>query len=84
MEERRRHPRLRSLIGGRITFNNSYSTLECMLRNTSQGGAMITCSSNAVLPRVFELFLPTKNRRMRMRIVWRDADRIGVAMATDL
>lgn len=83
MEERRRHPRLRSLIGGSATFNNGHSTMECMLRNISQSGALLACSSNGVLPCVFDLFLPTKNRRLRMRIVWRDADRVGAVMAAD-
>ena len=80
MEERRRHPRLRSLIGGRITFNHDCSTLDCVLRNISAGGAMLACTSHVVLPRVFELFLPTRNQRMRVRVVWCDADRIGVAL----
>ena len=80
MTERRQHPRLRSLIGGRIIFNHARSTLDCVLRNISPGGAMIDCSSAVPLPQVFELDLPDKNRRLRVCLVWRSASRVGVAL----
>ncbi|NJO54676.1 MAG: PilZ domain-containing protein [Bacteroidales bacterium] len=79
MEDRRRHPRLRSLIGGRIIFNDGNSTLDCVLRNISAGGAMIVCSAAVSLPQTFDLALPSKNRRLRVCLVWRREDQLGIA-----
>ncbi|WP_170263291.1 PilZ domain-containing protein [Blastochloris sulfoviridis] len=78
-EDRRRHPRLRSLIGGRIIFNDGRSTLDCVLRNISPGGALIACSAAVSLPEIFDLLLPSKNRRLRVRLVWRHEDQLGIA-----
>jgi hypothetical protein len=80
MTERRQHPRLRSLIGGHITFNNGYSKLDCVLRNISSGGAMITCGESVPLPHMFDLVLPSKGRHLRVRLVWRATDHVGLAV----
>lgn len=82
MEDRRQHPRLRSLIGGRVIFNDGFSTLDCVLRNISAGGAMVDFTPAVSLPQVFELMLPAKSRRLRVRLVWRSTDRIGVAVVS--
>ena len=79
IDDRRRHPRLRSLIGGRIIFNDKRSTLDCVLRNISPGGALIACSAAVSLPETFELMLPSKNRSLRVRLVWRHEDQLGIA-----
>lgn len=80
MAERRRHPRQRSLVGGRIILNDGNDTLNCVLRNVSGSGAMIALSPAATLPQVFDLLLPGNNRYMRVCLIWRAADRAGLAL----
>ena len=80
MAERRRHPRQRSLLGGRIILHNGRATLNCVVRNLSGSGAMIACGTAVTLPQVFDLLVPSKNRHMRVCLVWRAADRAGVAL----
>ena len=76
--EQRRAPRIRSLIGARIVFNNGLATVDCLIRDVSETGAKLIVSSPVPLPDRFELTVPQKGTTRRVRVVWRRATEIGV------
>ena len=80
--ERRKAQRLRSLLGGRVSFNQSHSTLDCVVRNLSDDGALLLVSDAVALPNAFDLEIARKQRSYTARIRWRDGERVGVAFET--
>ena len=81
MDERRQEPRLRSLLSGRMSFNDRSSAMSCMVRNVSPAGAMILCSDMFRMPEEFDLNIPLHDETRAARIVWRRSDAAGVALA---
>src|SRR5215210_6673968 len=71
-------PRIRTLIAARINFNNSQSTLHCLIRNLSDTGAKLIVSAAVTLPECFDLIIPQKSVTRRARIAWRRGEEIGV------
>jgi len=80
--ERRTMPRLRSLLGGRVAFNQRRSTLDCTVRNISEGGALLLLSETVALPIAFDLEIAQRQRSYAARVRWRDGERVGVAFET--
>jgi hypothetical protein len=76
--ERREEQRLRSLLGGVISFNRRYSPVNCTIRNLSPAGARIQFDNNAVLPAEFDLTLTTRGKSYLAKTVWRGHDSAGV------
>ena len=79
--ERRQHVRNRTLIGAQIIFNQRQSTLDCMVRNQSDDGALLVFPGSVTLPELFELYVPLKRESRMVRSRWRDGERIGVSFA---
>ena len=79
--ERRRSVRSRTLIGGKVIFNQRQSTLDCTIRNLSEDGALLVFPNSTALPELFELYFPLKRESRMVRSRWRDAQRIGVSFA---
>lgn len=79
MEERRKAPRLRSYLGGRITFSQQCSAMDCLVRNISQDGAKLAFSATVTLPHQFNLSIERNGVQVRVQTVWRRADEIGVS-----
>ena len=78
MEERRRSPRLRSFLGGQITFDRNSATMDCLVRNLSPEGARLAFSQTLAVPDTFSLFIRQRGQEARVRMGWRRADEIGV------
>jgi len=76
--ERRKTPRLRSLLSGRVSFNQQRSTLDCLVRNISDDGALLLISDSIALPITFDLTIPQRQRSYPARLRWRDGERIGI------
>lgn len=53
--ERRVAPRTRTLKRAKILFNNRFSTYDCIVRNISATGALLTIDDAAHLPKTFEV-----------------------------
>ena len=79
--ERRREVRLRSYLGGRITFNQRFSTMDCLVRNISDRGAKIVLSGQEALPDCFELEIIKRGARLQARIEWQRQGEIGLSFA---
>lgn len=78
MIERRAHPRHKTLIKGRIYFNNRLSSMDCIVRDIGEEGSRLEFSENVTLPDVFELYLPNKDEYFQAHVVWRKGHNIGI------
>jgi hypothetical protein len=55
--ERRVAQRTRTLKRAKILFNNRFSTFDCIVRNISATGALLTIDDAAHLPKTFEVLI---------------------------
>ncbi|AWN43808.1 PilZ domain-containing protein [Methylobacterium durans] len=78
MQERRRTPRRRSYIGATIVFNNRCSTIDCLIRDMSDGGARLIFSDTINAPEQFDLVINKMGETRRVQMAWRQADQAGV------
>jgi hypothetical protein len=76
--ERRAQARHRVFKGGRLAFNSGGS-LECTVRNISQGGARIDLTSPVALPEQFMLLIAIDHFQRSCHPVWTNDTRIGLA-----
>jgi hypothetical protein len=78
--DRRREPRLRSLLSGTIVFDNK-ATMDCTVRNISAYGAKAVIADAFRLPDAFSLRIPHHAQTHRARVVWRKGDAAGLALS---
>ncbi len=78
MLEGRRPERARSLLRAQIIFNQSLSTIECVVKNISATGAKLALSDTLTVPSEFDVHIPQKGKTYHARMVWRDTAAIGV------
>jgi hypothetical protein len=76
--ELRAAERGRSLLKAKIVFNNRMSTIDCIVKNLSTGGAKIAVASTLSIPSEFDLEIPLKGKTYRVQMRWRDSDHMGV------
>ena len=69
--ERRIAPRVRTLKRAQILFNNRFSTLDCVVRNISATGALLTIDAAAPLPRTFEIRVGEEEAIRPAKLVYR-------------
>jgi len=81
--DKRRAPRIRSLLQARVVYNNGLASLDCVIRNQSPGGMRLSISQAVLLPDEFDLHIPKKNEVHRVRLTWRRAEEIGVAIVRE-
>ena len=77
MKDRRRSPRLRSYLGGRIDFGWN-SAMDCLVRNLSSEGAKLAFTNTLAVGDTFDLFIPQQGRTRRVRKAWRQPEAMGV------
>ena len=78
MEERRKAPRERTFLNGRIAFNNKNSTKDCFVKNCSDEGAKIAVGETLPLPNEFDFLIPGRRESRRARLVWRHGTQAGL------
>ena len=83
MTERRDTARLRSLLGARACYNQRRATLDCVVRNISEGGALLVVSDAVVLPALFELEIAQRQRSYNAQVRWRSGTRVGVSFEAE-
>jgi len=79
--ERRRVPRLRTLLGGIILFDDRNSTMDCTVRSLSAFGAKVVLADAFRLPNAFNLSIPHHNDIHRAEVIWRRGDCAGLALS---
>jgi PilZ domain len=81
MVERRREPRIRSLLGGKAVFNRRHSVMDCLVRNIAPHGALVVFPHTSLTPSEFTLHIPHRNETYSAKLVWRRHDRAGVSLS---
>lgn len=76
--ERRKNHRDSTYLNGRIAFNKRCSTLDCLVRNMSQSGAMIVFSDSVAVPAEFDIVIRQKGESRRARIAWCTETQAGI------
>ncbi|MDB5567800.1 MAG: type pilus assembly PilZ [Tardiphaga sp.] len=77
MLERRRNYRGRVYYGGRIAFNGRRSTMDCVVRNFSSGGARVDLAHACLLSDEVDFTIDRKGLAFRARMIWRRDDMAG-------
>jgi PilZ domain len=70
--------RARAFLKAQIRFNNGMSTMDCLIRDLSEGGARLQISDSVALPSSFELYIPKRDETRRAILHWRNSEEIGV------
>lgn len=73
--------RRRMLKQGQIVTNLGQSTIDCLVRDISVGGARLKVANGLAVPGEFELLLVSEDARTPARVVWRKATEVGVRFA---
>ncbi|MDQ0456486.1 PilZ domain-containing protein [Rhizobium paknamense] len=76
-DEKRIKHRARTLKAGRIIYNHGNSTMDCTVRNLSEGGAKLAADNLGVVPDRFELQLEGQPLH-HCEVRWRKLTEIGV------
>ncbi len=75
-------PRSRSLLKGRMIFPNKQSTMDCIVRDISDGGARLHLGHHDLVPDHFDLYVPLKEATFAVAVRWRSHDEVGVMFVT--
>ena len=77
MDENRKASRRRVLKSGTVEFDcGAYS---CAVRNLSRTGAALDIPHAVTVPHEFKLVIPTEHLSRQCYVIWRKANRLGVA-----
>jgi len=79
--ERRKVSRNKSFLRGMIYFNNRRNAVDCLIRDISPYGARLIFSDAVTTPDVLELYIPQKEQTLRVHVIWRHGQEVGVAFA---
>ena len=82
MLDRRQSPRDKVLYGGVAEINERGSTTDCVVRNVSEAGACVEFNRAAKLPEEMRLTISRKGRSFLAKMIWRQANRVGLAFRT--
>ena len=77
--ERRSDMRRRVLKGALISFNQGYSTFECIVRSISDDGARLSFGETFSLPNQFLLTISGEAPRQAV-VRWRTQSTVGVSL----
>ena len=82
MLDRRQSVRDRVIFGSLASINERGSTMDCVVRNMSEGGACVEFEETAKLPNEMRVTITQKDRSFFARTMWRRAGRVGLAFRT--
>jgi hypothetical protein len=82
MQDRRGHVRDKVLLGAVAEIKEIGSTVDCVVRNLSDHGACLEFKTSVNLPDQMKLIISRKGRSHLARMVWRHANRVGLAFCT--
>ena len=79
MQDRRQNVRDKVLLGAVAEVREVGATMDCVVRNLSDGGACVELTRSANLPDEIKLTIKHRGRCYLARMIWRQANRIGLA-----
>ncbi|HEY0848436.1 MAG TPA: PilZ domain-containing protein [Bradyrhizobium sp.] len=82
MQDRRQSVRDKVFLGGVAEINERGSTMDCVVRNINPRGACVEVDETSTFPENLSLSIPRRGRSFLARMIWRHANRVGVAFRT--
>ena len=82
MLDRRQSVRDRVIFGSVASINERGSTMDCVVRNMSEGGLCVEFDETAKLPDEMRVTVVQKGCSFFARTMWRRAGRVGLAFRT--
>ena len=82
MQDRRESVRDKEFLGGVAETSTRGSTMDCVVRNFSDNGACVEFDSSAAIPDEMNLTISQRGRSYLARMIWRQANRVGLAFRT--
>jgi hypothetical protein len=82
MPERRQSVRDRAILGCVASINDRGSTMDCVVRNISEGGLCVEFEETAKLPDEMRVTIKRKDCSFFGRVMWRQAGRVGFSFQT--
>jgi hypothetical protein len=82
MQDRRERVRDKVFLGGVAEVNDRGSTMDCVVRNLSETGACVEFDSATRLPEQMRITIAHKGRSVLADLIWRQANRVGLAFRT--
>ncbi len=76
--DKRRAPRVRALLGGRLAYGGGYFTLECLVRDMSADGARIKIPEGQAVPPNLYLLELRSGVVHEARVAWRRLPEVGL------
>ena len=64
-----------------IYFNNRRNVVDCLIRDISPYGARLIFSDAVTTPDALDLYIPQKEQTLRIHVIWRHGQEVGVAFA---
>ena len=83
VEEPRSSVRKKLFLRGFIRTPKSNSSIDCMVRDLSEGGAKLRFKCTPLITDVFELHIPTKGAVLQSKLVWMNNCEAGVSFVSD-
>jgi hypothetical protein len=80
MPERRRSSRLKSFLGGSVSYADGLTQQECLVRNLSSRGAKLVFDHGVTLPQEFDLLIHKQQRNFRAKVMWHGEQEVGVRL----
>ncbi len=77
-DDRRSSKRRRTVLKGRVVFNNRSSVLDCTVRDLSNTGAQLAFADVFALPPDFDLEVPSKSLQVQAHLMWSRGKHHGV------
>ncbi len=84
MQDRRQSVRDKVLYGGVAGVGEGRGSVNCVVRNLSEHGACVELDSGTRLPEQIRLTITRRDRSVLARIIWRQANRLGLAFRSML
>lgn len=78
--ERRRAGRHRALLAGKLANDDATTTIDCVIRNISDTGAMIETTTPHLIPNQLQLVQIKEGTVWDVEVIWRRGNRIGLAL----
>jgi hypothetical protein len=82
MLERRQSARDRVILGSVASINERGSTIDCVVRNISEGGLCVEFEQTAKLPDEMRVTIAQKDCSFFARTMWRRAGKVGLEFRT--
>ncbi len=78
--ERRRAGRLRALLAGKLANDDATTSIDCVIRNISDTGAMIETTTPQLIPNRLHLVQIKEGVAWDVEVIWRRGNRIGLTL----